>query len=143
MRRRSFIKLTNSFIRFLLVGVINTCVGLFIIFFSLNALHLSYWVSTFVGNSAGACISYLLNRSYTFNSTVSFHRGLPRFLTIILICYFGSYYCSEKLMIWFTSFHFENTAVEQNGAVLLGSVLYTISNYLGQKYFVFNTVKTA
>ncbi|MCM3691568.1 GtrA family protein [Neobacillus niacini] len=143
MRRRSFIKPTNSFIRFLLVGVINTCVGLFIIFFLLNVLHLSYWVSTFVGNLAGACISYLLNRSYTFNSTVSIQKGLPRFLTIILICYFGAYFCSEKLMIWFTSFHFENTAVEQNGAVLLGSVLYTISNYLGQKYFVFNTVKTA
>jgi putative flippase GtrA len=143
MRRRNFIKRTNSFIRFLLVGVINTCVGLFIIFFSLNALHLSYWVSTFVGNLAGACISYLLNRSFTFNSTVSFQRGLPRFLTIILICYFGAYFFSEKLMIWFTSFHFVSTSVEQNGAVLVGSVLYTISNYLGQRYFVFNTVKTA
>lgn len=143
MRRMSFIKPTNSFIRFLLVGVINTCFGLFSIFFLLNALHLSYWVSTFVGNFAGACISYLLNRSYTFNSTVSIQRGLPRFLIIILICYFGAYFCGEKLMFWFNPFHFVSTAVEQNGAVLIGSVLYTISNYLGQKYFVFNTVKTA
>lgn len=143
MRRRNFIKRTNSFIRFLLVGVINTCVGLFIIFFLLNALHLSYWVSTFVGNSAGACISYLLNRSFTFNSTVSFQSGLPRFVTIILICYFGAYFISEKLMIWFNPFHYVSTMVEQNGAVLIGSVLYTIGNYLGQKYFVFNTVKTA
>ena len=143
MRRRSFIKPTNSFIRFLLVGVINTCVGLFIIFFLLNALQLSYWVSTFVGNSAGACISYLLNRSYTFKSTVSYQRGLPRFVTIILICYFGAYFLSEKLTIWFNPFHFVSTSVDQNGAVLIGSVLYTISNYLGQKYFVFNTVKTA
>lgn len=143
MRRRNFIKRTNSFIRFLLVGVINTCVGLFIIFVLLNALHLSYWVSTFVGNSAGACVSYLLNRSFTFNSTVSFQRGLPRFVTIILICYFGAYFFSERLMIWFNSFHYVSTFVEQNGAVLIGCVLYTIGNYLGQKYFVFNTVKTA
>ncbi|MFP7297427.1 GtrA family protein [Neobacillus niacini] len=126
-----------------MVGIINTLVGLLIIFFLLNTVHLSYWISTFAGNLAGAFISFILNRSFTFNSTVSFQRGLPRFLTIILICYFSAYFCSEKLVIWFTSFYIVSTAVEQNGAVLIGSVLYTISNYLGQKYFVFNTVKTA
>lgn len=138
-----FIKPTSSFIRFLLVGIINTCVGLFIIFFLLNAVHLSYWVSTFAGNAIGACVSYCLNRSFTFNSQVSFQRGLPRFFTIILICYVGSYFFSDKLLIWMNQFYTVNTSLEQNGAVLLGSVLYTLSNYLGQKYFVFNTVKTA
>jgi putative flippase GtrA len=139
----NFIKPTSSFIRFLLVGVINTCVGLFIIFFLLNAVHLSYWFATFAGNVIGACVSYCLNRSFTFNSQVPFQRGLPRFFTIILICYVCSYFFSEKLLIWMNQFYTVNTLVEQNGAVLLGSVLYTISNYLGQKYFVFNTVKTA
>jgi putative flippase GtrA len=143
LNKEKYLRPTNSFIRFLLVGIINTFVGLGIIFFLLNALHLTYWLSTFIGNSAGACISYWLNRSYTFNSRVSVQRGLPRFLTIILICYFGSYFFSEKLLVWINQFHFVSTSLEQNGAVLVGSVLYTVSNYIGQKYFVFNTVKTA
>jgi putative flippase GtrA len=137
------IKPINTFFRFLLVGLINTCVGLFIIFFLLNTVHLSYWVSTFTGNVVGACVSYCLNRSFTFNSQVSFQRGLPKFFTIILICYVGSYFFSEKLLFWLNQFQMVSPSVEQNGAVLLGSVLYTISNYLGQKYLVFNTVKTA
>ncbi|MBY0145853.1 GtrA family protein [Neobacillus niacini] len=138
-----FIKPTNSFVRFLLVGFVNTCVGLCIIFFLLNAVHLSYWVSTFTGNAIGACVSFFLNRSFTFNSSVSFQRGLPKFMTIILICYVASYFFSEKLVVWVNEIQMVSTSVEQNGAVLLGSVLYTISNYLGQKYLVFNTVKTA
>lgn len=138
-----FIIPTNSFVRFLLVGLINTCVGLCIIFILLNAVHLSYWFSTFIGNAVGACVSFILNRSFTFNSQVSFQRGLPRFMTIILICYVVSYFLSEKLVFWVNEIQMVSSSVEQNGAVLLGSVLYTISNYLGQKYLVFNTVKTA
>jgi putative flippase GtrA len=134
---------TNSFIRFLLVGVINTCVGLLIIFFLLNIVHLSYWLSTFIGNTAGAFISYWLNRSFTFNSQVSAHRGLPRFFTIILICYFGAYFLSERLLDWISHYQFVSTSVEQNIAVLVGSILYTGTNYIGQKYFVFSSIKTA
>lgn len=138
-----FIKPTNSFVRFLLVGFVNTCVGLCIIFFLLNAVHLSYWVSTFTGNAIGACVSFFLNRSFTFNSQVSFQRGLPKFMTIILICYVVSYFFSEKLVVWVNEIQMVSISVEQNAAVLLGSFLYTISNYLGQKYLVFNAVKTA
>ena len=137
------IKLTSSFVRFLLVGLVNTCVGLGIIFFLLNAVHLSYWISTFIGNAIGACVSFFLNRSFTFNSSVSFQRGLPKFMTIILMCYMLSYFLSEKLVVWVNEIQMVSTSVEQNGAVLLGSVLYTISNYLGQKYLVFNAIKTA
>jgi putative flippase GtrA len=138
-----YLRPTNTLFRFLMVGIINTCVGLFITFLLLNIVNLSYWSSTFAGNTAGAFTSYWLNRSYTFNSRVSVQRGMPRFFTIIFVCYFGSYFFSEKLLVWVNQFHLLNTTVEQNVAVLVGSVLYTISNYIGQKYFVFNTVKTA
>jgi putative flippase GtrA len=137
-----YLKPTNSLVRFLLVGTVNTVFGLSIMFFLLNVFHLSYWFSTFIGNAAGACISFILNRTYTFNSNVSYLRGIPRFLGIILTCYFSAYFFSERFFEWFSTHYNISTSLEQNGAVLLGSVLYTLANYLGQKHFVFRNVKT-
>lgn len=134
---------TNSFFRFLLVGIVNTFVGLFIMFFLLNVLNLTYWTSTFLGNAVGACISFLLNRTFTFGSNVSYHKGVPRFFVIILICYFSAYYSSEKLTELTNHFQLFSTMNDENVSVLLGSALYTISNYLGQKHFVFKKIKIA
>lgn len=135
------LKPTNSsLVRFLLVGIVNTLVGLMIMFLLLHIAGFSYWTSTFTGNAAGAFVSFLLNRSFTFKSDIPVQKGLPKFLTIILICYFFSYFVSEQLT---EQFSYVSPSFGQNVAVLIGSVLYTISNYLGQKYFVFGKVQTA
>jgi putative flippase GtrA len=134
---------TNSLVRFLLVGIVNTFIGLVIMFFLLNVVGLSYWTSTFLGNAIGACVSFLLNRTFTFKSNVSFHKGLPKFFAIILICYFSAYFCSEKLVELTSQFYLLSTSIEENASVLLGSTFYTIANYLGQKYVVFKKIKTA
>lgn len=139
-----FLKRANhDFFRFILVGVVNTFVGLLIMFFLLNGLGISYWVSTFIGNTVGACISFILNRTFTFQSSVSYHKGLPRFYAIIFICYFSSYFCSEKIVLMMGHLIALNSSFAQNGSILLGSVFYTVSNYLGQKYIVFKKIKTA
>lgn len=134
----SFLKRTNRFTRFLLVGVINTLTGLSVIFILLNILGLSYWTSTFIGNCVGALVSYLLNRTFTFNSQIDFTKGVPRFITVILVCYFLSYSLSEFLAdgvyLLDSSILFIN---EEEFAILLGSGLYTIANYFGQRNFVF------
>ncbi|WP_335386134.1 GtrA family protein [Neobacillus drentensis] len=125
------------------MGIVNTFIGLFFMFFFLNVVGVSFWVSTFTGNTIGACVSFLLNRSFTFNSNISFHKGLPRFIAIIFISYFSAYSCSEKLVELTRPFHPLSTSIEENASVLLGSTFYTIANYLGQKYFVFKNIKTA
>ncbi|WP_231514802.1 GtrA family protein [Oceanobacillus salinisoli] len=129
---------THSFIRFLLVGMINTFVGLSIMFILLNLFGWSYWSSTCTGISIGAVISYILNRSYTFNSKVSNLTGVLRFTAVILGCYLLSYSISflvtlqlvipEGLVKIITVDHL---------SVLLGTALYTLSNYFGQRFFVF------
>ncbi|MBV7507034.1 GtrA family protein [Bacillus sp. sid0103] len=134
---------TNPLVRFILVGIMNTFIGLVCMFFFLNVAGISYWISTFTGNVIGACFSFLLNRTFTFKSNVSFHKGLPKFFATIFICYFLAYFCSEKLIEWTNQFHPFSTSIEENASVLLGSTLYTIANYLGQKYFVFKNIKTA
>lgn len=134
----TLLKRTNTLTRFLLVGVINTLTGLSVIFLLLNVVELSYWFSTFVGNAVGAFVSYLLNRNFTFHSDVRFNIGFFKFVVVILICYICSYAMSSWLMDKLASTVVMVRFVgENNLAVLVGSLFYTVSNYLGQKYVVF------
>lgn len=138
----SYRKRTNSFIRFLLVGVLNTLVGLSTIFILLNSLGFSYYISTFVGNGIGAMVSFFLNRTFTFDSGTSIKAGAPKFIAVILFCYYCAYTISSIAAGWLVpnliGIHMIS---EKEIAVLLGTIIYTILNYLGQKYFVFKALK--
>lgn len=112
-------------------------------FVLLNVLGVSYWGSTFIGNTTGACVSFFLNRSFTFKSGVSCQKGLPRFFVIILVCYFSSYFISEKMIGMFGYVLALDQGLAQNSSVLLGSGFYTLSNYVGQKYVVFRKMTAA
>lgn len=140
LRLESFLKQTNSLFRFLLVGVINTLTGLTIIFMLLNVLGWSYWLSTFIGNGAGAIVSFLLNRAFTFQSNIEIKKSAPRFVTLILLCYFLSFASSDIIADFIyhhSDFGISRFINKDELAILLGTGFYTASNYLGQKYFVF------
>jgi len=128
----------HSFVRFLMVGVFNTLVGLGSSFLLFNALALGYWPSTFIGNTIGAIVSYVLNKTFTFKSDVSVKNSWWRFLLVIMSCYALSYGTS----IWAAQLALQlfpqaEPALLHNAAILAGSGLYTISNYFGHKYFTF------
>ncbi|MDW7615635.1 GtrA family protein [Peribacillus simplex] len=132
---KNYLKHTNSFIRFLLVGMVNTGVGLSIMLFLMNVLELSYWISTFFGNGMGAVTSFLLNRTFTFRSDIDWRRGVARFFCVILICYSAAYSLGQAIAESLeASVHF---SIQQNVSVLIGTIFYTVLNYIGQKYFVF------
>jgi putative flippase GtrA len=134
----SYRKRTNPFVKFLLVGLVNTFVGLSVIFILLNLLEQSYWLSTFSGNGVGAFVSYLLNRKFTFESNVPHLKGGLRFILIVFSAYVISYYTSFVLAGWFTElFSFTFFLTQKELAVVGGTVLYTVTNFLGQKYIVF------
>lgn len=44
-------------------------------------------------------------------------------------------------MGWTSPLLLMSPSTEQNISVIVGSCLYTVSNYIGQKYFVFRKVK--
>ncbi len=135
--------MNNSFFRFLLVGIVNTIVGLSSMYILLHAFSLSYWASTFIGNIIGACVSYILNRKFTFKSNAAVGKSMIQFAAVILACYFISYFLGEKLALYlFSQVPFLEKKYAADGAVLFGTGIYTITNYLGQKLFVFNKKKT-
>jgi len=129
--------LLKSFIKFLMVGALNTCIGLGMTYILLEGVHLSYWVSTCLGNGCGALISFFLNRRFTFKSQVSFIRGGFRFFLVVLTCYFSSYQLGLYLSNWVLGG--TDIAIQNEVAVLLGSGFYTVSNFFGQRWFVFSS----
>ncbi|MBU3572980.1 GtrA family protein [Priestia aryabhattai] len=133
----------GSFIRFLVVGLVNTAVGLSIMYVLLHIFH-HYWIATFVGNAAGAGVSYVLNRIFTFKSGVHLSKSILRFILVIGICYGLSYYIGLQFSSWLL--HQLPPAVrpfKTDVGILIGTGLYTLLNYTGQKYFVFNAKKEA
>ncbi|MEC0228087.1 GtrA family protein [Paenibacillus alba] len=132
--------LSGSFARFLLVGLFNTLVGLSASFVFFNLLHLNYWVSTFAGNTIGAIVSFILNRTFTFRSNVSVGRSWWKFAIVIMSCYGLSYGASYLLVETVSPFMTSLSADWlHNAAILIGNGLYTIGNYLGHKFFTFRT----
>src|SRR5690606_14500988 len=101
-------------------------------------LDLNYWLSTFLGNGIGALVSYVLNKKFTFRSNARVANSMWKFLTVTLACYGISYgiglYGGHALVTIVPAFP-EKWA--QNAAVLFGTGLYTVTNYLGHKYFTF------
>jgi putative flippase GtrA len=134
----SLINQKNSFIKFLLVGFLNTFVGLGLIFFLKNGLRWPYWVATFTGNTFGAVVSFFLNRSFTFKSNVPIKEGVLRFAAVIILCYLFSFSVSRLLAESLTDRGWQLNLISMDSlAILLGTGIYTISNYLGQKWYVF------
>ncbi|MDF2557694.1 MAG: GtrA family protein [Bacillales bacterium] len=126
--------MSQSFLKFLVVGVINTIIGMGSIYFMLHILSFGYWPATFIGNSIGATVSYLLNRNFTFKSDHAHFGAIFRFVIVIGLCYFIAYYLGVKFVHTFLS----GLPFEEDIAVLIGAGSYTILNYFGQKWFVFS-----
>lgn len=132
--------LTGSFARFLLVGLLNTLIGLGTSFALFNLLHQNYWVATFTGNTVGAVVSYVLNRTFTFRSKASVKSSWWKFAVVIAVCY-GLSYGASWLLAEAASrlLPFLDAGLLHNAAILAGNGLYTIANYAGHKYFTFRT----
>lgn len=135
--------MSRTFIKFLLVGVVNTLVGLGLMLLLLNAIGFTYWWSTFIGNTVGAIVSYSLNRSYTFRSDVVWWRGLLPFAIVILACYVIAYGLGMTIVEWILPLivpQVSHTWID-NLAVVAGMGMYTILNFIGQRWFVFGDRK--
>ena len=135
---RSLIKkfFHTSFLRFVLVGVINTLVGTAIMFVFYNVFHFGYWFSSASNYVLASILSYFLNKYYTFRSKGDGWHSVLRFVINISVCYLLAYGISKPLMRWILSG--TTQTIQENVAMLTGMVLFVAFNYTGQKYFVFN-----
>ena len=84
--------LDSSFVRFLIVGVINTLVGTAVMFslYNLAGLHkwgqVGYWLSTVGNYTVGSVVSFFLNKHFTFKNKEKGRGVVVRFVVNIAVC---------------------------------------------------------
>lgn len=123
------------FMKFVIVGVINTLVGTTIMFVFYNVFHFNYWVSSASNYFFGSICSYFLNKYFTFEYHKKEWWSLLRFVINILTCYLLAYGIAKPVMHWILSGF--SKSIQENVSMILGMGLFVIFNYLGQRFFTF------
>jgi len=75
------------FARFLLAGVANSAVGLCVIVLLQAGIGVDRRLANAAGYLVGGVVAYVLNRAYTFSSTASHARTMPRFILAAVGCF--------------------------------------------------------
>ena len=127
----------KTFMKFVIVGIINTIVGTAIMFVFYNVFHLSYWISSASNYFFGSICSYILNKHFTFQYHERGWASLFRFTINIIICYLLAYGLAKPLIHWILSG--STKSIQENVSMLLGMCLFIVFNYLGQRFFAFKS----
>ena len=125
----------KTFIKFVFVGVLNTIFGTAIMLTCYNIIHMNYWISSACNYFFGSILSYFLNKNFTFQNRERSWRIIWRFVINILICYLLAYGIAKPLVRFLLSG--STKVIQENGAMLVGMVFFTVINYWGQKHFAF------
>jgi len=122
-----------TLIRYLLVGVANTLVGLSTIYFAMYFLQLDIVKANMVGYLIGILLSFKLNKTWTFRSSDHVASSFIRYLLVLAVAY-----VANLATVLFANTHFDlNPYIAQ----ALGIIPYTAIGFLGSRYFAFRTQK--
>jgi len=125
---------SSTFVKFFIVGVINTIVGTAVMFL-LYWLGAGYWISSAANYIAGSIVSYFLNKYYTFKNSKRSPLQALWFTIHIGVCYYVSHAVAKPIGEWLLP----GTSLEmqESVAMLIAMGLFVILNYFGQKYIIF------
>lgn len=135
MKQRLKSLLDASVLRFLLVGCVNTLVGSAIMFGLYNLAHCSYWLSSAANYILTSILSFFLNKFFTFRSRTWSGREVLRFAVNIAVCYLIAYGAAKPLVRLLLQN--ADVTLRDNLSMLVGMVLFTGCNYIGQRFFAF------
>lgn len=121
--------------RFVLVGIFNTVVGAGMMFALYNLAGWSYWLSSAFNYTLTSIMSYVLNKKFTFQHDGDVAGSAVRFAANIAVCYLVAYGVAKPLVKLMLSG--AAVTLRENIALLVGMVLFTGMNYLGQRFFAF------
>ena len=124
------ISVLRQFLRFGLVGILNTAVGLGTIFALMYGLGLGAVLSNLIGYGIGLCVSFVLNSRWTFGAAVTPGTAL-RFLLA-----FGLSYLANLGMLLFCM---GPPGMHPGLAQLVAMVTYTIVFFVLSRTIVFTS----
>ncbi len=133
------------FFRFILVGLINTAVGYGVMFglWNLAGLHAwgntGYWISSAANYIIGSIVSFFLNKNFTFRNQEKGSGVVLRFILNITVCWLIAYGIAKPAVSYVLSGFPLSHQLQGNLTMLIGSGLFVILNYFGQRFFAFKT----
>ncbi|MDH8701085.1 putative flippase GtrA [Dysgonomonadaceae bacterium PH5-43] len=147
-------KFITQFIKYGIVGVINTLITAVAIWLMLHfvfnvkgeeeASSVAVSVSNIIGYVLGLISSFVLNRSWTFNSQKNWTADFVKFIGVFLICYIPQLFLVMLLNkyagipnVSFDLLGATHTITSAYICQLIGMVFYTILNFLCNKYYTF------
>lgn len=120
--------LQYSFIKYLMVGMINTLVGFGIIFL-LMYRGLLPEIANFIGYLCGFILSFILNKYFTFKSKNYVKSEFIRFALSMGIAYL------INLLILVISYRY--FGINEYISQIIAGIFYTLSGYLLSKFYAF------
>jgi putative flippase GtrA len=123
------------FLKFLIVGIINTLVGYAIMFVLCNIAHVSYWFSSGCGYFLSSILSFFLNKYFTFTVKRWSVFMIIAFIVTIVVSYYVPFWIAEHAIDYFFQNSQENT--RDNIALIAGTCLASAVSYFGQRFVVF------
>ena len=141
-----------KFLKFILVGIINTIVGMGLQFvfyncFGWDKFNWGVLLATFLGNFIGSVVSYFLNKYFTFKNKEKGWKPVARFALNILVCYVIAYVIVSPIVslictnIGITMFGWSVAKFAGNVSMAIGACAFVASNYIGQRFFAFREKK--
>lgn len=132
-------KLTQ-FIKYCLVGVLNTLVCIGVIYLCKSLLGINPYVSNALGYICGVINSFLCNKQWVFHSKGSYRREALRFVLGFFLCYALQFLVVWMLTSRFGDYDFLILGIVLSGygiATLLGNIVYTLANFVYNRTVTF------
>ncbi|MEL7343586.1 MAG: GtrA family protein [Pseudomonadota bacterium] len=122
-------RLWGELFRYLVVGALNTGIGLTVILVLRLGLKADLLLANALGYSVGLAVSLYGNKTWTFDAKQkSYRRTIPRFLLVVGIAFFVNILAIQGLM---------QLALPYIAAQISGVLAYSLILFLGMKYYVF------
>lgn len=114
--------------RFLAVGVLNSAVGLALIYLAMAA-GADYRAANAIGYAGGILVSFVFNRGWTFDHKGDWRASLLRWLAVVAVAYAAQF-------IIVVGLH-DSLGIDARIAQALGVPVYTGLAFLGARWFAF------
>ncbi|WP_443080973.1 GtrA family protein [Uliginosibacterium sp. H1] len=120
-----------QFLRYVLVGFLNTAVGYSVIFGLMYGAGWSPESSNLAGYLVGMVVSFTVNRRFTFRSNGAWRSQFVRFLVVFVVAYLSNLLILVALV--------RVLGVHEAVSQIVSGGVYVVSAFLMNKCFVFSS----
>lgn len=123
-----------ALVRFLVIGVANTLVGLAAIYVAMYFMGMGDVAANAFGYAVGIMLGFMLNKSWTFKNGDGLLQSLARYVLVLVVAY-----SANLAAVLLAS---KNLQINSYLAQAVGILPYTVIGYLGSRYFAFPERRT-